>query len=209
MRRCAVVEAVERSTEMVTRVHPALDSIFPNGPLIDPTSVHITYAGPAGLAVWRGEGRPIITTANLMERFTDLHDTFGRDTLLNIANRPFWNSNDVQRGEIDFQRGRATPMATAASRIRSSSGSQTSPTWTPSRTGGRGTTAKPASISGSTASVSTSIPRPTQRWMCSRSERRPMTSFPLGQRHDARPDGFALLPPCVAVVDHHDINPLG
>ena len=26
---------------------------------------------------------------------------------------------------------------------------------------------------------------------------------------DNRPDGFALLPPCMAVVDHHDINPLG
>ena len=90
---------------MPTTVSLLPDSVFPTsaGRLIQPTQVSVEYAGIPGLAVWRDVGSPIITTAQEIRQHAKLDSYFGRQSLMLDPKEKFWNSNDVQKGEITFK----------------------------------------------------------------------------------------------------------
>jgi hypothetical protein len=192
---------------MPTTVRFASDSIFPEGPLIPPSAVTVTYAGPPGLAVWRDVGSPIITTADEMRQFTSVRDSFGRESLKHLGSDPFWNSNDVQRGSIDFRTDGAKHGADL------DHDGQDADTF--------------LFRFSDLADVDTKGPNPgVDIWFNGRhvhidpqanaevdvfAVRTDLDSihFRWDSGTDARPDGFALQQPCVQVIDHHDMNPLG
>jgi hypothetical protein len=148
---------------MPTTVTLASDSIYPVGPLIPPSAVTVTYAGPPGFAVWRDIGRPIITTADEMRLHTSTLSSFGRESLKHLGSAPRSTSAPMARGTVP------TSTTTAGMLTPSCFASQTSATST-----------GPALIYGSTARTFISTHSLTHPLTCSRSARMPTTLTFIG-----------------------------